>query len=128
MVALYTRGNHKGMPLQNRRPYFGKPLKLTLMMFEPTYTISPVLLEQVKQITLLAHELNRLTLPTVVLAELKRVTRTRSAWASTTIEGNPLSLTEVRSLLKNRPQTITQSEREVWNYNAELQRLDEFLH
>lgn len=93
-------------------------------MFDPTYTISPKLLNQVKQIALLVHELNRVALPTVVLTELQQITRSRSAWASTTIEGNRLSLTEVRKLLKNRPNQITHSEREVWNYNSELQRLD----
>ena len=48
-----------------------------------------------------------------------------SIYASTSIEGNPLPLTEVKRLLKNQPQQARDSEREVLNYNQVLLMLHE---
>jgi len=47
-----------------------------------------------------------------------------SAHASTSIEGNPLPLTEVKKIIKNHPRHVRDSEREVLNYNNTLIRLD----
>lgn len=52
--------------------------------------------------------------------EYTQVARELSAYASTSIEGNPLPLTEVKKILKSRPQAIRDSEREVINYNHAL--------
>jgi Fic family protein len=54
--------------------------------------------------------------------------RAVSTYASTSIEGNPLPLTEVKQLLKQRPGHIRQSEREALNYNQVLSRLQEQLN
>jgi Fic family protein len=50
-----------------------------------------------------------------------------SSFASTSIEGNPLPLTDVKKILKSRSENIDRSEREVINYNASLLWLDEEL-
>jgi len=47
-----------------------------------------------------------------------------STHASTSIEGNPLPLTEVKAVLKGRPKRARDSEREVMNYNQILIWLD----
>lgn len=93
--------------------------------FEPQYTISPPLLAMIKKITVLVHELNQQSVPDVVLMQMLAEARAISTYASTSIEGNPLPLTEVKRLLKQRPAHIRQSEREVLNYNRALRTLYE---
>lgn len=88
--------------------------------FQPRYQITPPLLEGIKQITLLVHELNKRAWPEVVLAQFQAEADAVSTYASTSIEGNPLALTEVKRLLKNQPAQVRQSEREVLNYNRAL--------
>ena len=93
-------------------------------MFSPKYTITDKLLANIKRINTLVSELNNRRFPNVVLFELERAAREVSAYASTSIEGNPLPLTEVKKILKSRPEHIRESEREVINYNEALQYLD----
>lgn len=89
-------------------------------MFQPAYRISPQLLETLKRIAVLVHELNKQAVPQVVLAQLQAEAAAVSTYASTSIEGNPLPLTEVRRLLKQQPAQARQSELEVLNYNRAL--------
>lgn len=96
-------------------------------MFAPKYTITDRLLTSIKQINSLVGALNNKRFPKIVLLELERVARAVSSYASTSIEGNPLPLTEVKKILKTRPATIRDSEREVLNYNQALQDLDTTL-
>ncbi len=94
-------------------------------MFNPRYFITPRLLRDIKDITVLVHELNRLAVPEVVLMHRQTEARSISTYASTSIEGNPLPLTDVRRLLKNQPAQLRHSEREVVNYNNALIALSE---
>lgn len=89
-------------------------------MFEPNYHISPVLLDCIKEITLLVHTLNQRLVSEVVLVQMQAEARAVSTYASTSIEGNPLALTQVRRLLKSHPEQLRDSEREVVNYNEVL--------
>lgn len=93
-------------------------------MFEPRYTITDRLLAHIKRINSLVIELNHRRFPHVVLVELERSAREVSAHASTSIEGNPLPLTEVKKILKTAPANIRDSEKEVLNYNHALQELN----
>ncbi|MBI2337753.1 Fic family protein [Candidatus Daviesbacteria bacterium] len=93
-------------------------------MFIPQYTITDRLLANIKRINTLVNELNNRRFPHVVLVELERTARAVSAYASTSIEGNPLPLTEVKKILKSKPAHIRDSEREVLNYNQALQNLN----
>ena len=92
-------------------------------MFQPRYIITPKLLDRIKRITLLIHDLNALHLSDVALAQMQTEARVMSAYTSTSIEGNPLPLTEVRRLLKNHPDQVRSSELEVLNYNQALVEL-----
>ncbi len=92
-------------------------------MFQPAYHISPRLLDTIKRVTVLVHELNKWQLSEPQLAALRSEALVTSTYASTSIEGNPLPLTEVRRILKSQPAHIRQSEREVLNYNAVLEDL-----
>ncbi len=97
------------------------------MPFNPQYTITERLLANIKRITSLVAELNNRRFPHVILLELERTAREVSSFASTSIEGNPLPLTEVKKILKSKPTNIRDSEKEVLNYNQALQMLNERL-
>lgn len=96
-------------------------------MFYPRYTITDYLLANIKRIGTLVSELNNRRFPHVVLVELERNARAVSAYASTSIEGNPLPLTEVKKILKSKPEHIRDSEKEILNVNLALQELNENL-
>src|SRR3989337_112173 len=93
-------------------------------MFQPQYTITDRLLADIKRVNSLVNELNNRRFPHVVLVELEKTARAVSAYASTSIEGNPLPLTEVKKILKSRPTHIRDSEKEGLNYNRALQDLN----
>lgn len=90
------------------------------MEFNPRYKITNKLLANIKKITELVIKLNMNKYPNVVLRELARKAREISVYSSTNIEGNPLPLTDVKRILKSRPEDIRDTEREVLNYNEAL--------
>src|SRR3989344_424359 len=96
-------------------------------MFSPRYTITDRLLANIKRVNTLVNELNNRRFPHVILVEFERLARAVSTYASTSIEGNPLPLTEIKKILKSKPAYIRDSEREVLNYNQALQNLNEKL-
>jgi Uncharacterized conserved protein len=89
-------------------------------MFNPKYNISPKLLEDIKRISVLVAQLNGRHFSQAVRAKFEQIAREVSAHASTSIEGNPLPLTEVKRILKSRPEHIRDTEKEVLNYNEAL--------
>lgn len=94
-------------------------------MFNPKFTITNHLLESIKRANQLINELNRRRFPHVVLVEFEKVALAVSSYASTSIEGNPLPLTEVKKILKSKPANIRDSEKEVLNYNQALNDLNQ---
>lgn len=94
-------------------------------MLRLNYTITSNILYNIKKIATLVSELNHLAFPSIVLMEFERRANSLSAFASTSIEGNPLPLTEVKRILKSHPKNIRDSEREVLNYNEALKKLNE---
>src|SRR3989344_5500068 len=96
-------------------------------MFSLHYTITDHLLANIKRVNILVNELNNRRFPQVVLVELEKTARAVSTYASTSIEGNPLPLTEVKKILKSKPAHIRDSEKEVLNYNQALQELNKKL-
>jgi Fic family protein len=93
-------------------------------MFTPQFTITNLLLANIKRINSLIMTLNTGRFPNVILFELEQTARAVSTYASTSIEGNPLPLTEVKKILKTKPAHIRESEREVLNYNEALEGLN----
>jgi len=96
-------------------------------MFKPKYTITNKLLSNIKQISSIILGLNSRRFSKVVLYELERSAREISTFASTSIEGNPLPLTDVKQILKTQPQNLRSSEQEVVNYNKALEELNKDL-
>lgn len=89
-------------------------------MFKPVYTVHTILLSNIVRIKNLITELNKQTFSDVVLARFEKESYALSTFASTSIEGNPLPLTDVRNILKHTPEHIRDTEREVLNYNNAL--------
>lgn len=96
-------------------------------MFIPKYAITNKLLSNIKRIAEIVTDLNSRSFPRVVLLEMERRAREISAYSSTSIEGNPLPLTDVKRILKNRPEHIRDTEKEVLNYNKALIELNESI-
>jgi len=96
-------------------------------MFAPKYTITDQLLTNITRINKLIRDLNDRRFPKVVLLEFEKTAQEVSTYASTSIEGNPLPLTEVKKVLKSKSTNIRDSEKEVINYNHALKTLNLLL-
>ncbi len=96
-------------------------------MFSPKYTITDLLLSNITRINSLISELNNRRFPKIVLFDFERKAREMSTHASTSIEGNPLPLTDVKRILKQNPVNLRDTEKEVVNYNHALELLNEAL-
>lgn len=92
-------------------------------MFIPYYTITNKLLSNIKKISAIVIELNNRRFQEIVLFELEKKARELSTYASTSIEGNPLPLTDVKRIIKTRPKNLRESELEIANYNTVLEEL-----
>ena len=96
-------------------------------MFKPKYRITQKLLANIKRIAELTATANLKKPSKLVLVQMERSARAISSYSSTSIEGNPLPLTEVKKILKSAPKNIRDSEKEVLNYNNALEKLNEEL-
>jgi len=90
-------------------------------MFEPKYSISPQLLDTLKNIAVLVNDLNKKVTDEKLFHKLVKEARIQSSYASTTIEGNPLGLTAVKDLIKKSAKNIDKTQQEVVNYNKAIQ-------
>ena len=90
-------------------------------MWSPKYTISNKLLRTIREIGETQGSIRAARLTGPALAKLALQARTLSSYASTSIEGNPLPLTDVKRLIKQAPAQIRDTEREVLNYNQALE-------
>ncbi|TAG75043.1 MAG: Fic family protein, partial [Burkholderiales bacterium] len=72
------------------------------MAYVPHFTITSTLLSQVEQIAALRERIQSTTIDLAWIPALQRDTRARNAHASTAIEGNPLTLEQVRELEEGR--------------------------
>ena len=96
-----------------------------MTMFKPKYTITNILATNMRKVGEIVGELNSKLLSSTVLLNMERDARALSAFSSTQIEGNPLPLTDVKKIIKSRPENIRDTEREVLNYNKAIILLDE---
>lgn len=91
------------------------------MTWNPEYTITNRLLYTIRKIGEAIGEIKSCKLTGKALARLELSARELSTFASTSIEGNPLPLTDVKHLLKHKKEYIRDTEKEVLNYNKALQ-------
>ncbi len=96
------------------------------MSYEPQFTISPRLLSLVEEISALRERIQGAAVELSWIPALQKDTRTRNVHASTAIEGNPLTLAQVRALEEGRDLVATdvRSSREVLNYFAGLRYVE----
>lgn len=92
------------------------------MSYQPIYTITPALLARVEQIAAVRERIQAATVQVRWIPALQKDTRTRNTHSSTAIEGNPLTLEQVRAVEEGReiPAVAARAKREVLNYFAGL--------
>ena len=97
------------------------------MSYQPQFSISPNLLGMIERITELRTHIQHASVDVAWIPALQKDMRTRTAHASTAIEGNPLTLAEVRALVDGPPSTkvAPRSNREVLNYFAGLRYVEQ---
>lgn len=96
------------------------------MAYIPQFTITPALLAEVEQVAALRERIQSAVVDLAWIPALQKDTRTRNVHASTAIEGNPLTLEQVRALEEGRELSAfgTRPKREVINYFAGLRYVE----
>ncbi len=96
------------------------------MPYVPRFSITPALLALVEQIAALRERIQGALVEVAWIPALQKDTRTRNVHASTAIEGNPLTLEQVRALAEGRELSSagTRPQREVLNYFAGLRYVE----
>jgi len=92
------------------------------MSYLPQFTITPRLLSEIEKVAALRERIQSAVVDLAWIPALQKDTRTRNGHASTAIEGNPLTLEQVRALEEGRELSgsETRHKREVLNYFAGL--------
>ena len=96
------------------------------MDYHPQFIITPLLLERVEQIAALRERIVCATIDVAWIPALQMDTLARNAHSSTAIEGNPLTLEQVKALEEGRdvPAATEHTRREVLNYFAGLRYIE----
>ena len=100
------------------------------MPFAPSYQITTALLSQVEQVAALRERILTAAVQVPWIPALQKDSRIRNAHSSTAIEGNPLTLEQVRAIEEGRdiPATARRARREVANYFAGLRFVEKNAH
>ena len=96
------------------------------MTYVPQFTITAALLSEVEKVAVLRERIQSVVVDLAWIPALQKDTRTRNVHASTAIEGNPLTLEQVRILEEGRELSAsdTRHKREVLNYFAGLRYVE----
>jgi Fic family protein len=99
------------------------------MSYQPIFTITSGLLTQTEEIAALREKILAATVQVPWIPALQKDTRLRNAHSSTAIEGNPLTLEQVRAVEEGRelPGVAERAKREVLNYFAGLRFIEKHL-
>ena len=99
------------------------------MAYVPQFTITPNLLSEVEQIAALRERIQGAVVDLAWIPALQKDTRSRNVHASTAIEGNPLTLEQVRALEEGRELSASgmRHKREVINYFAGLRYVEKHV-
>jgi Fic family protein len=94
--------------------------------YEPQFSITPRLLSLVEQTAALRERIQSAAVELSWIPALQKDTRTRNSHASTAIEGNPLTLEQVRALEEGRELSAVEvrPKREILNYFAGLRYVE----
>src|SRR5436190_7606033 len=95
------------------------------MAYVPVYTITPGLVSKIEAIAALRERILAATVQVPWVPTLQKDARVRNAHSSTAIEGNPLTLEEVRAVEQGTPLAVPErARREVANYFAALRYIE----
>lgn len=96
------------------------------MSYQPQFTITPALLSRIEAIAGLREKILSAAIQVPWVPSLQKDTRSRNTHSSTAIEGNPLTLEQVRALEAGRevPAVTDRARREVLNYFAGLRFIE----
>ena len=93
--------------------------------YQPRFQISPALLNRVEVIAVLRERIQGAAVQVSWVPALQKDSRARNAHSSTAIEGNPLTLEEVRAVEEGAPLPVPgRVRREVTNYFAALRHIE----
>jgi len=93
--------------------------------YQPRFLISPALLSRVEGIAVLRERIQGAAVQVSWIPALQKDTRARNAHSSTAIEGNPLTLEEVRAVEDGAALPVSgRVRREVVNYFAALRHIE----
>jgi len=94
--------------------------------YVPQFAVSPRLLGQVEQIAALRERIAAASVDLAWIPALRKESAARTVHASTAIEGNPLTLAQVRALEEGRELAAasTRDQREILNYFAALRYIE----
>ena len=96
------------------------------MSYEPLFSITPALLARVEAIAALRERILSASVQVAWIPALQKDARVRNAHSSTAIEGNPLTLEEVRAVEQGAPLAVpARARREVVNYFAALRHIEQ---
>lgn len=92
------------------------------MAYNPEFTVTANLLRSLEEIAVLRERIQSAAVQVAWIPALQKDTQVRNSHSSTAIEGNPLTLEQVRELAEGReiPAATERSKREVMNYFAAL--------
>lgn len=96
------------------------------MSYEPQFTITPLLVNQIEGIAALRERILGATVNVSWVPSLQVDSMARNAHSSTAIEGNPLTLAQVRAIEEGLavPAVAERATREVQNYFAGLRHIE----
>lgn len=97
------------------------------MSYEPQFIITPKLLTAAEEIARIRQRIEDASIELAWIPALQKDSRIRNVHASTAIEGNPLTLPEVRALADgpDGARSVPRSGREVVNYVAGLRYIEQ---
>ena len=96
------------------------------MAYEPQFTVTSHLVKMLEEISVFREKIMAATIQVPWVPALQKDARARNTHSSTAIEGNPLTLEEVRMLEEGQklPLAAERSKREVLNYFAALRHVE----
>ena len=98
------------------------------MAYQPRFTVTPALLATIEMVAALREKILSATIQVAWIPALQKDARARNTHSSTAIEGNPLTLEQVRLLEQGRelPTEPPRSTQEVLNYLAGLRYVERY--
>src|SRR6266550_379709 len=98
---------------------------MRFMRYAPHFTITPALLAQVETVAAVRERIQGAAVQVAWIPALQKDTRARNAHSSTAIEGNPLTLEQVRAVEAGEALSVpARVRREVVNYFAALRHVE----